>query len=338
VKVDDRALTYIVKAADGSMRDAQSLLDQIISFSGQQVIDADVRDVLGFIPGEILDRTLEALDRRDSRALIENIGQVVDQGLNLQQYLREFLSRVRDMLLVKLGLPERILGSPEEKRALAARAERFSEQDLVRFFDMLLRLENELRWTSQPRFHIEVGFVKLAKIGHVRDIEEVLRDVKQGGAAGAISPPAPPAAAPRTRPTRTEPPPQQPPQTKEETAKVPDSFTFADILHRRVEDKSATTAVYLQKAERISRTENGIDIFMSNGTALAMLQTNDHKSVLDAVATELVGKAVSVSLIMKEQLSHNVATAENAKNEPLVKRFLEVFRGDLAQVKPAEED
>src|SRR5438477_3244375 len=194
VKIDDRALSYIVKASEGSMRDAQSLLDQIISFSGQEVVDADVRDVLGFIPSEILERTMDALAERDSKALLENVGIVIEQGLNVQQYVREFIGRIRDLLLVKLGLEEQIPGNTEEKRALAARAERFSEQDLIRFFDMLLRLENELRWTSQARFHLEVGFVKLAKVGYVRDIEEVLREVK--GSADA----APPSAAPADRP------------------------------------------------------------------------------------------------------------------------------------------
>jgi DNA polymerase-3 subunit gamma/tau len=334
VSIDERALSYIVKASEGSMRDAQSLLDQIISFSGQQVIDEDVRDVLGLIPSEILDRTLEALAERNSKALIENIGQVVDQGLNLQQYLREFVSRIRDMLLLKLGLEERILGSPEEKRALGTRAEGFSEQDLIRFFDILLRLENELRWTSQPRFHLEVGLVKLAKITHVRDIEEVLREVKQNSGAGSI-PPSTPARAVRIGPAPAAPPPQP---KRDESPTVPDSFTFGDMFRRRVEDKSAPTAVYLQRAERIEQTENRIDIFMPNGTALTMLQTKDHKTVLDAAATELLGKAVSLSLIIEEQQSHKGVAAESAKNEPLVKRFLEVFRGDLAQVKPARED
>src|SRR4051812_1218959 len=69
VKIDDRALAYIVRASEGSMRDAQSLLDQIISFSGQEVVDEDVRDVLGFIPNEILDETIDALAAHDSRAL-----------------------------------------------------------------------------------------------------------------------------------------------------------------------------------------------------------------------------------------------------------------------------
>src|SRR5206468_875273 len=107
---------------------------------------------------------------------------------------REFISRVRDLLVMKLGLEDKVLGSAEEKRALAVRAEAFSEQDLIRFFDMLLRIENELRWTSQARFHLEVGFVKLAKVGYVRDIEEVLREVKGNAAAAA------PSAAPVDRP------------------------------------------------------------------------------------------------------------------------------------------
>src|SRR5947208_9120882 len=104
VKIDDRALSYIVKASEGSMRDAQSLLDQIISFSGQEVVDEDVRDVLGFIPSEILDRTSAGLANRDSKALLENIAIVVDQGLNLQQFVREFIGRVRDLLVLKIGL------------------------------------------------------------------------------------------------------------------------------------------------------------------------------------------------------------------------------------------
>src|SRR5262245_12731018 len=207
IKIDDRALSYIVKASEGSMRDAQSLLDQIISFSGQEVIDEDVRDVLGFIPGEILDRTLDALADRDSKALLENIAIVIDQGLNVQQYVREFISRLRDLLVLKLGLEEKVLGSADEKQALGARAERFSEQDLIRFFDMLLRLEGELRWTSQARFHLEVGFIKLARMGYVRDIEEILSEMG-GGGNDAQSPQStrnPTPAPPRPQPKPAEP-------------------------------------------------------------------------------------------------------------------------------------
>jgi DNA polymerase-3 subunit gamma/tau len=333
VNIDDRALSYIVKASEGSMRDAQSLLDQIISFSGQNVVDEDVRDVLGFIPSEILDRTLDALAARDSKALLENASIVVDQGLNLQQYVREFMGKIRDLLIAKLGLQDKILGNAEEKLALAARADSFSEQDLIRFFDMLLRLENELRWTSQPRFHLDVGLVKLAKVGHVREIEEVLHEMKGSGS------PAPASRGPQIAPQGMPAAPKRKEVTEQKTPahmEAPGAITFADIFLRRVEDKSATTAVYLQKAERITRSENRIDVVMANGTPLTMLQSKEHKAVLDAIAGELVGKPVSVSLIMKEQHLKAEGPADNVKDEPLVKKFLEVFRGDIAQIKPAK--
>jgi DNA polymerase III subunit gamma/tau len=354
IKIDDRALAYVVKASEGSMRDAQSLLDQIISFSGQDVADEDVRDVLGFMPSEILDRTVDALANRDSKTLLEIIGIVVDQGLNIQQYVRECIGRIRDVLVLKLGLEEKIIAGAAEKKELAARAAAFSEQDLIRFFDMLLRIESELRWTSQPRFHLEIGFVKMAKVGHVRDIEEVLQEMRSGGGAAPPSPPArsvaaPPKSAPPnppsnprpsfldSAPTRPPSPPARPRQEERPAPEPPDpeSQTFADVFTRRVEDKAATTAVYVQKAEKIERNGDNVRIVIANPTQMAMLQSKEHKTVLDEAATDLIGKPVSVSLIMKEDPQAS-GTVKSAKDEPLVKSFLEVFKGDIAQVKPAK--
>src|SRR5215813_5751022 len=129
--IDDSGLRYIVRAAEGSMRDAQSLLDQILSFGGEAVASEDVRDVLGFIPNEILDRTLDGIAASSSHELIEIVAVVVDQGLSLQQYVRELIARMRDLLMMKLGLRDKVLGGDEEKIELERRAASFSEQDLI---------------------------------------------------------------------------------------------------------------------------------------------------------------------------------------------------------------
>jgi DNA polymerase-3 subunit gamma/tau len=102
-RIDDSGLSYIVKASEGSMRDAQSLLDQIISFGGQDVGSEDVRDVLGFIPNELLDRTMDSIASGNSPELIETVAIVMDQGLGLQQFVRELIARMRDLLMMKLG-------------------------------------------------------------------------------------------------------------------------------------------------------------------------------------------------------------------------------------------
>lgn len=278
--IDENGIRYIVKAAEGSMRDAQSLLDQIISFGGEDVDSDDVRDVLGFIPNEILDRTIDFIAAGNSPELIETVAIVVDQGLSLQQYVRELIARMRDLLMMKLGLRDKVLGGEEEKTELARRAEAFSEQDLIRYFDLLLRLESDIKWTSQPRFHLEIGLVKLAKAAHIRDIEDVLRDLKQGPAgpssssrepAGQTARPAQPAQAENPRPAASTPPPRPAPQpTPAPKPPVPQAPSRA----------AAATAAQSGRAD---------------DSALS-----------------------------------------SAREEPLVRRFLEVFRGDIAQVKPSK--
>jgi DNA polymerase-3 subunit gamma/tau len=271
-RIDDSGLSYIVRASEGSMRDAQSLLDQIISFGGQEVDSKDVRDVLGFIPSDILDRTLDSIAEGNSQALVETVGIVVDQGLSLQQYIRELIARMRDLLMIKLGLEDRVLGADAEKQELARRAAVFSEQDLIRYFDLLLRLDNDLRWTSQPRFHIEVGLVKLAKAGRIRDIEEVIRDLKQGAASATSDPPK---VAARPAPSV----PASPRVSMRDPAPHHAPAPNSDII-KPAEPPEPPAASPKRTDESLS----------------------------------------------------------SAREEPLVKRFLEVFRGDIAQVKPPKGD
>jgi DNA polymerase III subunit gamma/tau len=340
IKIDDRALGYIVRASEGSMRDAQSLLDQIISFSGQEVVDEDVRDVLGFIPSEMLDQTTDALAAHDARALLKIIEIMIDQGLNIQQFVRECIGRVRDLLLMRLDLDEKVLGSPEERAALKGASAKFSEQDLIRYFDMLLKLETDLRTTAQPRFYLEVGFIKLAKVGHLRDIEEViseLRDAKPP--AGSLTAVPIKSSAPPPRPAIPPKPPASPAPAPRSPA-LPEGFK--EKFTRRVEERSATTAVYVQKAERIEQRGDSVEIVMPTAY-LPALETKEHRAVLDAVASDLTGRPVSVSLIMKEQAAAKPEPSgtpgtpvDTVREDPRVKRFLEVFRGDLAQVKPVK--
>ena len=288
VSIDDTGLSYIVKAAEGSMRDAQSLLDQIIAFGGQGVAGDDVRDVLGFISNEILDRTITGIAEGNSQELIETVAVVVDQGLNLPQYARELIARMRDLLMMKLGLNDKVLGSEEDKKALSRRAEAFSEQDLIRYFDLLLRLEADLRFTGQPRFHLEVGLVKLAKAGRMRDIEEVIRELKQGGGKPLSTPQPRSATAPAATVSATPRPALAPPASPASPSRP------APAAVPRPAPPATSDIIKSAKAE-------------DTPTAAAK-RASDDKSL------------------------------SSAKEEPLVKRFLEVFRGDIATVKPPKGD
>lgn len=379
ITIGDGALDYVVKAAEGSMRDAQSLLDQIIAFGGQEISDEDVRDVLGFIPSELLDNAVDGLIERNSRALLDVIEVVTDQGLNLQQFVREFLSRIRDMLLSKLGISERILAGNEERSRIASQAEQFSEQDLIRFFDMLIRLENDLRWTSEPRFHLEIGCIKLAKVGQLRDIEEVIRDLGSGNSLSQSgSKPKPQQSAPARQPQpaseaprKIAPPTKTPPapkagkskssrhqtrpttpssegtagkkETRDTTTDTAQALPFAEAYRQKIEQKSATTGLYFERVDSIRQDQDLIQIQVPSAAVRSALESPEHFQILEATASELLGRPASVSLIMSTSSEGPAETDENSplkesvEKEALVQNFLEVFRGQIAHVKSAKK-
>jgi DNA polymerase-3 subunit gamma/tau len=272
------------------MRDAQSLLDQIISFSGQDVADGDVRDVLGFIPSEILDRTCAALCSQDSRELLECVDIVVEQGLSIPQYIRECIGRMRDLLMMKLGLDDKVLASAEDKQALATQSSGFSEQDLVRNFDMLLRLENEIRWTSQPRLHVEAGLVKMAKAGLVKDIEEVIRSFRKGS----------PIPAPAPAPVRTQPP-------------VPTSQAAPTPQPKPVQPPVTAPPPPPSRPSPTAASAQSAPSGMTPTPAPASKPANTKEP---------------------SPTPSSAADLDAAKDDPLVRRFLDVFKGDIAHVKP----
>ncbi len=350
IKIGDGALDYVVKAAEGSMRDAQSLLDQIIAFGGQKISDEDVRDVLGFIPSELLDNAVDGLIERNSRALLDVVEVIAGQGLNLQQFVREFLSRIRDMLLAKLGISERILAGSEERGRITSQAEQFSEQDLIRFFDMLIRLENDLRWTSEPRFHLEIGCIKLAKVGQLRDIEEVIRDLGSGNspsqsgsepkprklapapqpqpapetrkktAPATKAPPAPRAAESKSSPHQTGPTTSSRESTvgKKETRDSASGFDqalpFAQAYRQKIEQKSETTGLYFERVDSIRQDQDLIQIQVPSPAVRSALESPEHFQILEATARELLGRPASVSLIMS---TSSEGQAETEENRPL---------------------
>ena len=363
VTIGDGALDYVVKAAEGSMRDAQSLLDQIIAFGGQKISEEDVRNVLGFIPSDLLDRAVEGLIERNSRSLLDVVEVVADQGLNLQQFVKEFLSRIRDMLLVKLGISERVLAGNDERARIGTQAEQFSEQDLIRFFDLLLALENDLRWTSEPRFHLEIGCIKLAKIGQLRDIEAVIRELNPRNEAPEPkiqqqpNTPAPPAhrAPPEAPPVafaeeKAPEPPHEEPAKPADRAQAPENppgpatvLPFTERYRGSIQASSPTTALYLERATSIDQDEERVQIQVPNASLRSALASSEHLKVLENAASEILGRPASVSLNLAAPLEPKTATSpdnplrESAEKETLVQSFLDVFRGEITQVKSAKK-
>ncbi len=202
VKISEAALREIARAGEGSMRDAQSAFDQVISFSGTEIKTEDVETALGLASTEMLARVTGAIaDEKPQEALLV-VDDLVMRGQDLRNFCRDLMSHVRDLLVAKVSGEAALLDSAAtDRRALMQQADNFSESDLVRFFHSLTETENNLRVAAHPRYQLEVGLVKLIEMRRVVPLNNLierlaaLEESLRTGATPPIVSKTPPAAA-----------------------------------------------------------------------------------------------------------------------------------------------
>jgi len=206
-EISRTALEHIVFSSGGSMRDAMTVLDQVIAFSGTVVRDEDVTMLLNLIEPAVLETTVRAIAKNDTEQIVKVVADLVESGQDLQNYCRRLLAHLRHLMVIKaevasasfLGVPESLLP------ALKAQAGLFSPEDLLRLFDVLGRVEVDLKHATQTRFHLEMGLIELAQIPRLRPLEDLIADfnrllkgelsVPPETAAPAPGKPSPPARA-----------------------------------------------------------------------------------------------------------------------------------------------
>jgi DNA polymerase-3 subunit gamma/tau len=214
IKVSDDALREIARAGEGSMRDAQSAFDQVISFSEGEIETTDVEAALGIAGVEMLARVVRAVAEGKPAETLAVVDDLVMRGHDLRNFCRDLLAHLRDLLVVKVAGDSSALAdaTESERRELSNEAREFSESDLVRFFHSLTETETRLRESAHPRYQLEIGLVKLvemrrlAPLGRIVErlnaLEESLRGggrAPAGGAGGAQTPPASSAGVPPRR-------------------------------------------------------------------------------------------------------------------------------------------
>jgi DNA polymerase-3 subunit gamma/tau len=191
VEISDRALLSIARAGEGSMRDAESALDQVISFAGSTIADEDVSTALGLVGVETLNQTVEAIAAEDSQRIVKIVDDVVSRGYDVRNFCREMMTHLRGLLMIKIAGfdPELTQMSEGDGETLARLAEAFSEQDLLRFFSILTKTEQDIRVSSQPRFQLEMGLLKLAHASKLVLLEDAIHRLNdlQARLGGAIS-------------------------------------------------------------------------------------------------------------------------------------------------------
>jgi DNA polymerase-3 subunit gamma/tau len=187
VEADEDALALLAEAGDGSIRDALSILDQAIaSCDGRLTADA-VRQLVGAAPSTVLEEVMRAVARSSSEEVLRLVDRLISEGHSPTHFARQMVRFLRNSVVAKIaGGDSSLLQISGDERARVARvAELFSEEDLARHLQIMLRTHGELGYRQEQRFHLELGLLKMSHAQRLLPIEELL---SAAGVAGAGAP------------------------------------------------------------------------------------------------------------------------------------------------------
>src|ERR1700757_1749076 len=185
LKIEDGALAVIARMAEGSMRDALSLLEQARAYCGDDIQDQAVRDLLGVVPEDALNELVQAIAEQSAERALGLVHRFQKEGRNLQHFCREAIRHMRNLLIARVcGSDSDLLAAtPDQRPGLAKAAALFSEEDLTRYFQILLQTDNDVRREMDPRVHLEMGLLRLINAARLAPLEELLAEIGNGAVA-----------------------------------------------------------------------------------------------------------------------------------------------------------
>jgi DNA polymerase-3 subunit gamma/tau len=374
INADEGALSAITQAADGSMRDGLSLLDQVIASCGKQLEETRVRQVLGVVPAQLLDSVLEAIHAADARRVLELLGQLATQGYELTHFCAELTRTVRNLMVAKsCGADSPLVQVASQERArLAELAKLFGEEDLARFFNLLLRVESEMRYSLQPRFHLELGLMKLVHARRLTSLEGLLAQLGQSGVAEKATTEPPRTLGPGpTRPVTlttqgagapqgnikadippaSSTPPSPPSETRVTTRVAP---TEVATPAEDAQLSSIKAALFDQSKRFLSscldhlagfRVENGVAYFTfdhKDSFYADILRAREQQEALRAVCAQVLGQSVRIYVTLEEQRAEaqvpRLSARERAQRDPGVEAFRKKLDGVLEDVQDLSQE
>lgn len=298
VAVEERALRYIAKTADGSMRDALSLLDQCIAFHlGNELTYDKVLDVLGAVDTEVFSRLLRSVLQQDVLGCVQLLEEIVMQGRELTQFVTDFTWYLRNLMLVQSSdnLEDVIDMSSDNLAHLKEEAGMVDMNQIIRYIRIFSELSGQIRYASQKRILVEIALIKLCKpamevsqdalLERIRDVEDkVERGVTVGPAGREASGQVPQESLPRTKP-------QLPKAIPEEIREVVSRWP---AIAGNAENPMRT---YLKGASLSLGGDNRLIVVLQDGVSSDYFtQHSQNKEQLEALIADYIGKAVEVDI------------------------------------------
>jgi len=342
IQIDEESLYMIARKADGGLRDALSLMDQVLSYCLNDVRIDKVREIFGLVPNQVFSELLGMVRNRDSAALIEELHKIMEAGMDPQELLINLTEFIRIVLLRKTGVaPQDIVA--DEYPLFDAIADAFTQTDLLYLISSLLQARADLRGSSNPQLILEVLMLKLCRMQEMNSVAELLKLIKSGG-LGDISTPV------GNNPPKVSRPSQAPgPQNSASPKTTIQPSSEADIarLHFDLEtlqanrDKigvrirriSSATALAFAAAQ-IDAVENGV-LALSVNSAAYFNALNSKREDIERQLSDLFGSPIHLKITQQKSAEppkidiKRRSIAEVKERDPLLARFIEITDSKL---------
>jgi DNA polymerase-3 subunit gamma/tau len=364
VEVSDKGLLLMAKESKGSLRDAQSLLDQTIAFGGKKIGDEDVKEVLGVIDSAILFEISSAIAGGDTGKCLDIINNIHTYGHDMGRLCRELQEHLRDLMVVKIGGDPSQLTDLQGKEIddLVAQAEQFSLEQIHRLFNILLKSEEEISRSSFPKVIMEVALVKMATLRQLVPLDQIMDRLKELESNLAACPPEVPIAELGNEEGLDSEPPIPPPPTVEDEAhpvtveatggETPQAGDLDEKWAKLIDHMKAQNPIlgsFLRYGRLLHVDDERIEIGFEKGSFyLEKMSEEENRRQCEEVCRDFFGK--ELRLVFRDFVGgQSDAGGEKEKNEgptdrerhlrkeamenSAIKDAVEIFDGTIEEIK-----
>ncbi len=362
--INEDALLLVSQHAEGGMRDALSLLDQVLSYSGGHITLDDVLKVTGRLSHQLFSHLAKSVYEGNTNLVLENIHDYIEDGKDPEKIIEDFLFYYRDMLLYRSApmlenLQEKVLLDEDFPET----AKMYNEELLYEIIEVLNRYLNDMKWTNQPRVILELALIKITGLNRRKEsdgviaeelkelknklklLEEHLQKIKEGSYQSNLQ------VKEEDKPQKS----SVKKATRDNTAnlqKLSKNFVEDElqqvvenwsVILQRVKEEKITVHAWLVDGEPVATTSSEIIIAFKNDMHRITTEKPANRQLIEQVIEEIVGKRLQISTVMKKDwkqfeekagISSQQAESNSSKQEDdIVSKAIELFGEDMIVIK-----
>jgi len=339
INISNVGLSWIAREGEGSLRDAQSIFDQVISYAGTDIKDGDVEDLLDLADRRLIFELSGAVIKRDAGACLKIIDEAYYSGVDIKHFYQMFLGHFMNLLTMKITNGDGVLSDiPDHETAdLKKLAQGASKDTMQRMLDILMAEENDISRSMEPRINLEYAVVRMAYLEPLIPVDEIISrmedlEMRLGGGGGQD--------IPAVQQARTD----QEAVVTENNQSGADEITDSDDLWKDlksfIKEKNPPLSSKIGSGEFLSYEDDCLKIgFSKDYVFLDNIKSAPQMNLLTQMASEFLGKSITVDIKPLEGDTRNsnngasnpAGTTNNIKNEalrhPLVQKIMDVFEG-----------